>query len=500
MAGTTAFDWQAFEQTLFDAWWQDAQGFLAAHPAERIYAFALGGLYREEDGPICLPCLAANSEAAYAEDFGGDADGNPDSLDHVRFHPADWRWPELGSDATSARLRQAEQALNAEATSGTVAHWRATEARLLGVLVRVCRSLAQALRSSRWQDRLTEDFICWLSTPDDGEEADLARQCLGDEVFARIFSGNAQQDEERRRIAALPLDDRIRYHIACLQGTPDASLGLDRVHAQSQREAAQAALWHIGGLRVAHALLPLLDKPMQQWQAAFMLARLGVADGQVIAALRMHVLQPAGKREHESGRDWCAAALGALGDSDWLLQQLDADRAALPVQRIAHGIAHPYRAWNSREDTAPIALDYAPLEAALAHRTQAASMLQALASELAPGSGYCTLRAGDVAEAVRGLQSPHALVRMHAAAIMGERALGDAAAQQLLPALAHAIAHEAELSVRRLAMYSLRDWRHECAPWRASIAQAAERDASEEIRGIARELLRQLPENRMTAP
>ena len=57
-------DWKQFEQSLLELYWQQAQAFLAAHPREEIYALALNGLYREEDGPIYLPTLAANSEQA----------------------------------------------------------------------------------------------------------------------------------------------------------------------------------------------------------------------------------------------------------------------------------------------------------------------------------------------------------------------------------------------------------------------------------------------------
>jgi hypothetical protein len=69
MVATTSasLDWKQFEQTLFSIYWQDAQAFLAANPQESIYALALNGLYREEDGPIYLPTLSANSEQAYSQ-------------------------------------------------------------------------------------------------------------------------------------------------------------------------------------------------------------------------------------------------------------------------------------------------------------------------------------------------------------------------------------------------------------------------------------------------
>ena len=51
----------------------------------------------------------------------------------------------------------------------------------------------------------------------------------------------------------------------------------------------------------------------------------------------------------------------------------------------------------------------------------------AIKEELKPGCGYCELRITNLDEALRGLQSSHALIRIHAAVIMGERSLGAAA-------------------------------------------------------------------------
>lgn len=490
MATTAAFDWKALEQTLLDAYLRQALQFLADHPSERIYAFALTGLYREEDGPIYLPTLACNSEQAYIEDHADslEPDDAPDHLGHLRFNPPDWRWPDLADEAPDLQLRAAEEALMAEANASTVAHWTRTEGRLIKSLSKVCKALSKALKQSPAGPLLTRDFIVWLDLPGDEEGVDAARQCLGDKMFARIFSGNDENALERRRVAALPLAQQLRYHIGCLLGRPDEAVGLSRERARALRESAQDALFLIGGADAAHALVPVLDVPDEQWRAAFMLARIGHRDDTVIAALRGHLLALHRHKAYGADFNWCANALAGLGDSEWLLARLD-DQPPLDASHVAGGIAYPYQAWNSHDNTHPIALDYRPLESALAH-AQAAALGKALQHELEPGVGYCTLRAGDVNEVLRGLESPCALIRLHAAAIMGERRLGTHAAPRLLPALAECILKDPEPKVRRLALLSMQDWKQAATPWSDAVARVAENDDSPEVRQMAAALLR----------
>jgi hypothetical protein len=96
--------------------------------------------------------------------------------------------------------------------------------------------------------------------------------------------------------------------------------------------------------------------------------------------------------------------LGSLGDQEWLQQQIGA--TAVPVDRIAQGIAYPYRAWNSKPGTTALHLDYAPLERALDLKHPA--LTRALNEELSPGTGYCSLRVEDLEQAL-SLCSPFTL-------------------------------------------------------------------------------------------
>ncbi|MDO5693938.1 MAG: DUF4303 domain-containing protein [Pseudomonadota bacterium] len=484
------FDWKLFEQTLLDAYRQDAQALIAAHPDQRFYAFALSQLHREEDGPIFLPRLAANSEQAYAADHGATAPPEGlDSLHHIRWSPPDWRWPTLDSSAQHPAWTQMEPALSAEATRAAPAHWRRTEARLLTALVSVAKQLRRALKQPPWAAHLTAEAIVWVALDDSDEGIALARRCLGDATFVRLFTSHDADASEARRVAALPLPQQVRYHVACLQGVADAETGLGAERARASREAAQHALCAIGGPLAAHALLPLLDDERHQWQAAACLAWMDGVDDTVITALRRHAARPAKKPPQAAGRAWCANALAALGDSPWLLEQCLTSPPGLPDAPAAAGLTYPYRAWNSQDGARSIALDYRPLEAALERCPRLAPLLD---KKLAPGGDFCTLRASDVDEALRGLASPHALVRRHAAAIMDNRALGQAVGQRLLPALARALTYDPDAQVRRLAALSLQYWKKASAPWRAEAQAAADNDSDEAVRATARELVQHI--------
>lgn len=475
----TDLDWKRLEQTLFQAYWNDAQAFLKAHPDQHVYAFALTEMYRELDGPIYLPVLAANSEEAYAE-LATDEGDRPDHLGHLRWNPPDWGWAFLGEDQRSPEVTAAEHMLIAEATRGSEAHWKRTEAKLLKLLVKISKALMKAAKQSEWHAQLTTDFIVWLSLQDDAEGVDIARQCLGTTRFVHLFTAHDAEALERRRVAAMPADMQLRYHLACLQGLPQESLGLSRERATSLREEAQDALHGLDGAAVSHALLPLLEQPNQQWRAAMMLAQIAYVDGDVIQALRTQVLKPVKNHLEEAGRSWCARALAALGDSSWLLGQLTSPSGLTP-ERVATGIAHLYHSWNSKPHTTPLALDYGPLEQALQH----GALQKALEDELSPGCGYCILRNSDIDNALRGLHSPHALVRTHAAAIMGERGLGAHAGKRLTAALAHAVRHDVDHNVRFQSMLSLHDWKKTGCAYQDDVQHAALHDPHDAVREAA---------------
>ena len=495
MVATTSasLDWKQFEQTLFSIYWQDAQAFLAANPQESIYALALNGLYREQDGPIYLPTLSANSEQAYSQMVNvpesqgrlSEFDLDTGQLGSLRWNPPDWEWEELDSASDSQELEQLEQALLAEANKSTPAHWLRTEAHLIKALTRICKQLTKACQKSPWSSQLTPEFAVLIYVEDTQECEAMARECMGEARFLALFPSHDQQAQRRARVAALSPAQQLQYHLSCLEGIGCPELGLSRKEAQLLGEEAETALLAMDHSQVAHALLPMLTRPGKQWRAAMLLAQMAYRDEQVLTALRQQVQAPVHSPREESERGWCASALGSLGDQEWLQQQIGT--TAVPVDRIAQGIAYPYRAWNSKPGTTALHLDYAPLERALNLKHPA--LTRALNEELSPGTGYCSLRVEDLEQALLALQSVHALVRVHAACIMGERSLGTAAGRRITPVLAQALSHDRNEGVRYQAMLGLRYWKKAGTAQRATIEHAAEHDASDHIRELAQQWL-----------
>lgn len=493
-------DWKQFEQSLLNHYWQQVQSFLAAHPQEQIYAFALDSLYRETDGPIYLPTLAANSERAYADMARGydksaqfaDFVLDTGQLGSLRWNPPDWEWEEL-DDAGHASDQQAfEQlglALIAEANRSTTAHWHRTEARLLKVLASICKALTKACKKSVWAGQLTKQFAVLVCLADAHDSELLAKQSVGEARFAQLFPSHDKSAQRRKQVAAMPVAEQLRFHIACLQGQPNEEFGLSAEDALMLQEEAQVAVLNMEPSMAATALLALLQSPIR-WKAAMLLSQLAYKDEQVLQALRQHVARPLKHRHDESALDWCARALGALNDHEWLLAQcLD---HSMPPERVAAGLSHPFHSWGDKPGAKPVRLNYQPLEQALALSPEQAivrELQDAIAEELKPGCGYCELHIADLDEALRGLQSSQALIRIHAAVIMGERSLGAAAGKRILPALVHALRHDMDEDVRYQAMLSLQYWKKAVTSHRSDIEYAALHDQSDDVRELAQQWL-----------
>src|SRR5262249_49473884 len=117
---------------------------------------------------------------------------------------------------------------------------------------------------------------------------------------------------------------------------------------------------------------------------------------------------------------------------------------------VVAAVADPYTGW--RDDTAlPRPLDYRPLSDFIERWPD---FVTALNAELRPGHPACTIRAEEVDEAVRGLASPHVIVRRPAVDVLGEHRLGPDVAVRVLPLLHDLAEHDPDADVRRLSNLS----------------------------------------------
>lgn len=451
--------WKALEPLIVEDATRALRALLDENPGEQFYAAAFHGMYRELDGPIYLPSLCANSVGA--------REGDEPSGDFwsAEWNPADWRWDEI--QFSSAALDAAADAACEITRNDTREGWLLAQQECIDMLVSAARKVRAALGDA---PQLTPDFVLFLH--DEENSLELACRCIGDAAFHSLFPKEALAQRERMRVAALPAEERVSWLVG----------RLGRFDGQPV-DAEEAEKWLIDiGAPAVPALIEQLARPRGRFgcEAARMLGRIGLATPEVLAALRSKLLAPADKPTHA----WCAATLAYLDDSGWLFERLaewrgEPDRAAVAIR----GLCAPY---SSFRDPTPVTLDYRPLETLL---SGPATEVAVVHEKLRPGSSYCTLRAAEIDEALRGLASPHALVRRHAASLLEERGLGAEAGGRILPALADRLAHDENADVRWQAVRGLMAWKRAALPWQAAVRHATRHDAEERVREAARQCL-----------
>lgn len=149
-------------------------------------------------------------------------------------------------------------------------------------------------------------------------------------------------------------------------------------------------------------------------------------------------------------------------------------------------VAAPYSGFRNHTVGAP-RLDYRPLQDVIERWP---AYIPALAEELGPGRGYCDITVDEVDEAIRGLTSPHAVIRRHAVCVLGERRLGAAVARRVLPPLGQAVSEDPDATVRRLAILSLLRWRKDFQRY-VNVVREALNDPAAEVREAAAYWLRE---------
>ncbi|MBM7114845.1 DUF4303 domain-containing protein [Archangium primigenium] len=409
-------DWKALETRLVDTARATLDDWLA-RGASPLYAVAFHASYREEEHTLGLPSLAANSLAALTADHPG---WKEEGFVGVKWNPADWRWDQEPDDAGLTAL---DAALQAEAHGKGPAHWHKTEARFIATVTRAAKTLAKQFAKD---PRVERDFVVFFHDEDGG--AELARASIPKARFLRLFPEQDATEQLRREVATRPVPEQVDYYLSRL----DSYDGINCEEAQA---------WLIAhGEAAAPALTERLRAQPDDWQAARLLGATGVSSPESLAALRHALLHGT----DESARTWSANALGYMGDFEWLL-----DKAAEPgLGRLAaEGCCanlRPFRDDNAR----PLPLDYAPLETLLARHPKLKTVVEKDILRL--GGGSCEIGADEVAEVCRGLRSPHASVRRHAAFALDNRRLGKPQRAQAMDALRAARA-DADPTVARLA-------------------------------------------------
>ncbi|MFI5490506.1 DUF4303 domain-containing protein [Micromonospora echinaurantiaca] len=426
---------------------------MADRPGERFYAAVLDGIYRETDGRITLPTFGMNSVEALARVA-------VEEQADLWWSAADWDYYDdewLAADVAEAW----ERALTAEACRGSSRQWERTFRRYLAMLVRVCRRARATLHTGGVTD---PDFVVLLL--DTEYQETLVRRVLARGEVRRYFPEFEERAAEVARVDALPEAERVAYYASRMGEFAGPVSG----------EEAESALRELGPAAFS-ALLPMLAFPDQAWRAARLLADIGQPDDDVVRELEAALTKRTGP-----DKVWVAIALSRLGRLDLVLDQVD----RLPVDVVVSAVAAPYTSFRNRA-VAPLPLSYLPLERVIERWP---AFVPALTKELKPGRGYCDITADEVDEAVRGLTSPHVVIRSHATCVLGDRRLGATVAWRVLPLLGQAVERDEDGTVRRLAILSLLSWQKDSRRY-ATVVRGALNDPAREVRETAAYWLRE---------
>lgn len=375
-------DWKALDEHLVARLVEAVREHHAAHPSQHIYGAAFHVFYGETGSVVAWPSLAIATE----EDLAAIAAGSQFSPDELRWSPADWSTqldPSVADDEWAAQIETF-------ACSRDDEHWEKAYERFQRAFARAAKKARGILSAEGVVEKI---FIAvamdegWQLTPLSLTVAQLRRH----------FPELDEEAQELERLGQLATAERA----VALADVLD-SLQPGAVSA----EDAMRLLTGLGPDAVAVAVERMPHSP-DRWRWAKLLADVGIADPTAIEALTAVVR---GRSLSEPDRAWAAAALARLGRLDLVL----AERDAVPRAVLVRGLIAPYTSFRDHA-AVHLPLDYAPLEEALADDPAlAAETLR----ELAPGSGYCTLKAAEIATARAALDSPFEVVRRHASIVL----------------------------------------------------------------------------------
>lgn len=410
-------DWTAFEASFAETAEAAIEKWFAKNSKQHVYAIAFHECYSELDGTIAIPSLGINSLEKQKFEEGTDDEG-------WKWNPGDWHWTSILPGRTP--LSRFEKPLVEEACSGSQAQWWKTKKQFDKVLLNVTKHLYR--RYSK-HPQVTEDFVVYIDDEEHG--MDLIKRC----VPARLFKKHFEQFGSPSLKHLSPQEKLAKY--------------VEEIWSYEKEILAL-------GADAIPPLIAKLDDPEAGWAAACMLADLNQPDDAVIAALRKHARSKGGTGSHS------ASALHLLGQVEYLYGLLDNPEVQ---EQAVYGILVGLKSRSSHRNP-PLPLDYRHVERLLAMNSPA--IKAQVNEELKPGSSFIEIKASDVDETLRGLYSPHAVIRQHAACVAGDRALGKTAGQKLLPVLAEKLTDPVP-TVRRLALLALSYWKSAAAPYHAEM-------------------------------
>lgn len=384
-------DWKAIEAAAAAQLVAAVRAVRERNPEERVY----GAMFHEfyGDGSVIYwPVVTVGTEeslaevvAAYAARHGGgeDLDGS------LR-----WSGPDL---VHSFEPGEPEQALAAgvqaaASRSGGFEQWERAYDRFLHCFPRAAKLARKELVSEGLTGR---HFIAIA----EDEAGDLVPLSLTRVQLLKHFPQYDAAEQERRRLAALPVEERAAELLpeAVAPSYQGPLVGEHQGLLVACGEVALPAL-----VRVVRGE----EHPQGAVTAAKLLAEINIDTPEVVQALDGLMRR---EKAELNARAWAASALARMDRAGLILARV----SELPEEVVTRGIGDPLRSFRDRGAHRP--LDYAPLETVLREHPE---LEPAFAEELKPGHGFCTLEPAEIPVARAALVSAFEVIRTHARIVL----------------------------------------------------------------------------------
>lgn len=361
------------------------------HPDESVY----GAMFHEfyGDGSVIYwPMVTVGTEESLAEVAAeyaarhGEEEGVESSLR--------WSGPDLahGIDPGDSEQALADSVHAVASSSGEFTDWERVYDRFLSCFPKAAKLARKQLVAEKL---VGKDFIA-IAEDESGELVPLS---LTKAQLMKHFPQYDAAEQERRRLAALPVEQRV------LELLPEAVAPRYQGPLAGEHEGLLVACG-AAALSALERVVRGEEHPRGGVAAARMLAEINIDTPEVVEALDGLMRRDGADI---NARAWAASALARLDRSDLIRVRA----SELPVEVVVRGISDPFRGFRDRGAHRP--LNYAPLDAVLREHPL---LEKAFDEELKPGVGYCVLAADEIPTAIAVLDSPWAVIRTHARIVL----------------------------------------------------------------------------------
>lgn len=390
----TQFDWQGLEAAAVDGMVTAVKRVNEQHPNESIYGAIFHAFYG--DGSIIYwPCVAIGTEESLAQvvttyQQSGYTETREQLTSDLRWSAADLIHE---SEPTDTEDNWAESCCEFASQTGTFSYWETTYDRFMHIFPQAAKKAWEQLR----QEGVVDDNFIAIAADEAG---DLIPLSLTKAQLFQHFPHYAAAEQERQYISSLPIERQVAELVAkSVKAVPAGEL-------YDEYDQLLKAL----GARAVPALVAVVrqESAGEPWCAIKLLAEINEASPEVLSAL-IATLDNSGA--DASTRSWAASALARLGRMDLISERIH----DLPTDIAASGLTAPYRSFRDHGKHHP--LDYQPLERVL---SQYPHIESAVAKELSPGCGFCTITPEEEGAAQAGLNSPWSFIRYHAESVLEE--------------------------------------------------------------------------------